>query len=90
MPPARKKKPRTPELGALGKAIQFLRTEEGLSQEELADRMSTDLTQIGGIERGSRNPSYETLVRVADALKTRVGIISALADYYAERDASTR
>lgn len=80
MPPARKSKPRTPELGALGEAIRRLRTEAGLSQEQLAERVATDLTQIGGLERGTRNPSYTTLLRLADALRTRVGEIARLAD----------
>lgn len=90
MPPARKKKPRTPELGALGKAIKYLRTEAGLSQEQLAERAFTDLTQIGGLERGTRNPSYSTLIRLARALKTRVGTISMLADHFADQDVSMR
>lgn len=90
MPPSRKSKPRTPELGALGEAIKRLRTEAGLSQEQLAERASTDLTQIGGIERGTRNPSYSTLVRVAGALKTRVATIVTLADQLLDEDTSAR
>lgn len=85
MPPARKSKPRTHELGALGNAIKQLRTQAGLSQEQLAERASTDLTQIGGLERGTRNPSYLTLVRVAIALKARVGDIANLADQIADQ-----
>jgi transcriptional regulator with XRE-family HTH domain len=60
--------------------VRRLRTAAGLSQEQLADRMATDLTQIGGIERGVRNPSYTTLVRLADALDAPVGTITTLAD----------
>jgi transcriptional regulator with XRE-family HTH domain len=90
VPPSRKSKPRTPELGALGEAIKRLRTEAGLSQEQLAERASTDLTQIGGIERGTRNPSYSTLVRVAGALKTRVATIVTLADQLLDEDTSAR
>jgi transcriptional regulator with XRE-family HTH domain len=60
--------------------VRRLRTAAGLSQEQLADRMETDLTQIGGIERGVRNPSYTTLVRLAAALGTPVGMITTLAD----------
>jgi transcriptional regulator with XRE-family HTH domain len=88
VPPARKRKPRTPELGALGDAIKQLRTQAGLSQEQLAERASTDLTQIGGLERGTRNPSYSTLVRVAKALKARVGDIATLADQFADEKPS--
>jgi transcriptional regulator with XRE-family HTH domain len=86
VPPARKSKPRTAELGALGEAIRHLRTEAGLSQEQLADQVATDLTQIGGLERGTRNPTYATLQRVARALQTRVGEIAVLADRLADRD----
>lgn len=80
MPPRRKIKPRSPEHAALGEAVRQLRMERGLPQEEVADRMDTDITQVGGIERGLRNPSYETLVRLAAALETQPGEIVSLAD----------
>jgi transcriptional regulator with XRE-family HTH domain len=80
VPPPRRSKPRSPEHGALGEAIRTLRTEAGLSQEQLAEYAGTDLTQVGGIERGIRNPSYTTLLRLADALDTTVGEIATLAD----------
>jgi transcriptional regulator with XRE-family HTH domain len=80
MPPQRRSKPRSPEHAALGDAIRRLRLERGLSQEQLAERAGTDLTQIGGIERGVRNPSYTTLVRLAAALETSVGELATLAD----------
>jgi transcriptional regulator with XRE-family HTH domain len=80
MPPQRRSKPRSPEHAALGEAIRRLRLEAKLSQEQLAERAGTDLTQIGGIERGVRNPSYTTLVRLAAALETTVGELARLAD----------
>jgi transcriptional regulator with XRE-family HTH domain len=80
VPPARRSKPRSPEHGALGEAVRTIRLEQGLSQEQLAEYAGTDLTQIGGIERGVRNPSYTTLLRLADALETTVGEIATLAD----------
>jgi transcriptional regulator with XRE-family HTH domain len=80
VPPARRSKPRSPEHAALGDAIRSLRLEAGMSQEALADAAGTDLTQIGGIERGVRNPSYTTLLRLATALKTTVGELTTLAD----------
>jgi transcriptional regulator with XRE-family HTH domain len=80
VPPARRSKPRSPEHAALGEAIRTLRLEGGMSQEQLAEGAGTDLTQIGGIERGVRNPSYTTLVRLAEALQTTVGEIATLAD----------
>lgn len=80
MPPARRVKPRSPEHAALGEAVRTLRVEAGMSQEDLADAADTDLTQVGGVERGVRNPSYTTLLRLAGALETSVGRLTTLAD----------
>jgi transcriptional regulator with XRE-family HTH domain len=86
VPPARRSKPRSPEHAALGEAVRTLRLEAGMSQEELADAADTDLTQVGGVERGVRNPSYTTLLRLATALETTVGELTTLADKRRERD----
>ncbi|HEX8050006.1 MAG TPA: helix-turn-helix transcriptional regulator [Solirubrobacterales bacterium] len=80
MPPPRRSKPRSPEHAALGEAVRTLRLEAGMSQEQLAEAAHTDLTQVGGIERGVRNPSYTTLLRLAAALDTGVGELTTLAD----------
>jgi transcriptional regulator with XRE-family HTH domain len=80
MPPRRRSTPRSPEHAALGEAVRRLRLGAGLGQEELAERVETDLSQVGGIERGTRNPSYATLLRLAAALGTRPGEIVSLAD----------
>lgn len=80
MPPRRRSQPRSSEHAALGEALRTLRLEAGLSQEELAERAGTDLTQVGGVERGVRNPSYTTLLRLASALNTTVGAIATRAD----------
>jgi transcriptional regulator with XRE-family HTH domain len=80
MPPQRRSKPRSPEHAALGDAVRTLRNKVGLSQEQLAEGAGTDLTQVGGIERGVRNPSYTTLLRLAGALDTSVGKLTTLAD----------
>lgn len=80
MPPARRVKPRSPAHAALGEAIRRLRMEAKMTQEDLAHRAETDLTQVGGVERGVRNPSYTTLLRLAGALDTSVGELTTLAD----------
>jgi transcriptional regulator with XRE-family HTH domain len=85
MPPRRRAQPRSPEHAALGAAIQQLREDAGLSQEALADLSDIHLTHIGGLERGVRNPSYVTLLRIAAALKTRVGPLAVLADRIYDR-----
>ncbi|MEY9424939.1 transcriptional regulator with XRE-family HTH domain [Bradyrhizobium ottawaense] len=39
-----------------------------MTQEELAFAAKIDLTYVGGIERGKRNPSLLVMVRIAEAL----------------------
>lgn len=52
----------------VGKNVRRLRLQKGMTQEELAFEAEIDLTYIGGIERGRRNPSLMVLVRIAKAL----------------------
>ena len=59
---------RSPLHGALGRAIRHVRVGRGISQEELGFRSGLHPTYVGGIERGERNPSYTSLMRLADAL----------------------
>jgi transcriptional regulator with XRE-family HTH domain len=80
MPPRRESTPRSPEHGALGEAVRRLREARGWTQERLADEAETDLRQVGGIERGLRNPTYLSLVRLARALETQPGEIVGFAD----------
>jgi transcriptional regulator with XRE-family HTH domain len=62
--------PRTPHLGALGSAIARTRKQKGLSQEALGDLCEMQGTHISALERGIRNPAYETLRKVAAELGT--------------------
>jgi transcriptional regulator with XRE-family HTH domain len=52
----------------VGKNVRRLRLQKGMTQEELAFDAEIDLTYVGGIERGRRNPSLMVLVRIAKAL----------------------
>jgi transcriptional regulator with XRE-family HTH domain len=58
--------------GILGKNVRRLRQQTGLTQEELAFEAEIDLTYMGGIERGKRNPSLLVMVRIAKALSVPV------------------
>lgn len=53
----------------VGANVRRLRQSRGLTQEQLAHDAGIDLTYLGGIERGRRNPSLAVLVRVAEALR---------------------
>lgn len=52
----------------VGENVRRLRHARGLTQEQLAFEAKIDLTYVGGIERGRRNPSLLVLVRIASAL----------------------
>lgn len=52
----------------VGGNVRRLRKDKGLTQEQLAFEAQLDLTYIGGIERGRRNPSVLVLGRIAEAL----------------------
>ena len=56
-------------LKKFGAKLQRTRKSKGVTQEELAFKMSIDRTYIGMIERGERNPTIRTLYKIAKALK---------------------
>jgi transcriptional regulator with XRE-family HTH domain len=62
----------------VGSNVRRLRQQRGLTQEQLAHDAQLDLTYVGGIERGRRNPSVIVLARLADALgATPADLVSA-------------
>ncbi len=52
----------------VGTNVRRLRVERKLTQEQLAHEAEIDLTYLGGIERGRRNPSVGVLGRLAASL----------------------
>jgi len=63
---------REPVLRKLGQNVRDKREAQDISQEDLAEQADLDRTYIGGIERGERNPTIISAVRIAKALKTSV------------------
>ena len=55
-------------LSAFGTRVRELRREQGLSQEDLADRANLHRTYVGSIERGERNVALLNIHRLARAL----------------------
>lgn len=51
-----------------GKNVRKYRRLRRLTQEKLAFEAEIDLTYMGGIERGRRNPSLLVMARIAEAL----------------------
>ena len=56
------------ELIALGSLIREKRESQELTQIELAEKANVDRNYIGMVERGERNPSYLSLLKIATAL----------------------
>jgi transcriptional regulator with XRE-family HTH domain len=52
----------------LGRNVRRIRQQKKLTQEQLAFEAEIDLTYMGAIERGKRNPSLLVMARIADAL----------------------
>ena len=61
--------------GLLGKRIVELRKMKGLSQSDLAQRVSLSYAQIGRYETKGVQPPAEILKRMAEALDTTVDFI---------------
>jgi transcriptional regulator with XRE-family HTH domain len=58
----------SPAAAWLGQRVRALRTAQGMSQEEFAQRVGIDRSYMGVIERGGRNLSLEKVVAIAHAL----------------------
>lgn len=56
----------------LGTNVRRIRQSRRLTQEQVAFDAEIDLTYLGGIERGKRNPSLMVMARIADALSVRL------------------
>ena len=57
-----------------GRRIRELRMKQGMTQEKLAECAGIDLSQLSRMEKkknGHGNPKFETLERIAGALKVR-------------------
>ncbi len=59
----------------VGTNVKRLRQASGLTQEQLAFEAKIDLTYVGGIERGRRNPSLLVIARIALALGTEPAVL---------------
>jgi transcriptional regulator with XRE-family HTH domain len=77
--------PRTEPQPGLGRAIKQLRTERGLSQEEIGLRAEIHPTWISHIESGRNNPAWGSVRRIAAALGVKLSELAALAEELDER-----
>ena len=60
---------------AFGAAIRSARLDQGISQEELADRADLHRTYVSDVERGMRNVSLENIEKLGNALRLSVSTL---------------
>jgi len=68
------------DLGKLADAIRTRRQSIGLSQEALADAAGINRTHMGEVERGKRNTSFMSIVKIASAMDAKASDLIAEAD----------
>jgi len=61
--------------GVFGKVLRDLRTQVGLTQEQLGLECDLDRTFISLLERGLRQPTLTTLFALSDKLRVPASII---------------
>ena len=62
----------TTELIQLGQVIREKREAKNLTQIQVAEKAQLDRNYIGMVERGERNPSYLSLIKIANGLDMQV------------------
>lgn len=67
----------------VGLAVRRIRSERGLSQEDLAESVGMHRTYVGAVERGERNLTLQSVEQLADRLSVPV-------DALIQRDPSIR
>lgn len=56
-----------------GEVLQELRLQQGLTQDQLAERANTERSHISALERAEKGPALATIFILADALNMPAG-----------------
>jgi UDP-N-acetylglucosamine 1-carboxyvinyltransferase len=63
--------------GRIGQLIRDARTHRGLTQQQLAERLSTSQSAVNRIEKGHQNLSLEMVARIGSALDSEIVALGA-------------
>ena len=72
--------PRSAVARQFGKAVKELRLKRRMTQQQLADACGLDISYVGQIERGQRNPTLGVMQGLASVLRVRLSDILAKAN----------
>jgi DNA-binding phage protein len=87
MPPERKSRPRSPDHAALAQAVElFIAESPQMTQDTVAFDGGLKPKQISALVTGQSNPTYLTLLKVADGLHIRLGVLLTRADELRDRN----
>lgn len=75
-----------PTSAQLGKAIRLLRKQRGLSIEKLAQKADITVSYVSDIQRGIRNPTWEMIRKIAEALDIDTPALIGMAETIAQAD----
>ena len=67
--PKKKARDDDPNLRAFGRAVQEMRREIGMTQEDLASKAGIHRTYLSDVERGQRNLGLQNIVAIAHGLR---------------------
>ena len=67
--------PRSAVARQFGKAVRELRLKKGMTQQAIADACGLDISYVGQIERGQRNPTLGAMQGLASVLKVKLSDI---------------
>lgn len=73
-----------PQIG-LARAIKKVRTEADLTQRALARKMEMNPSQVSRLEKGTENPSWATVRRIAAALEVTLAELAEVAEDFERR-----
>ncbi len=78
------------ELRRLGQVIHLAREERGLNASDLSTVAGIDETVLVAVENGQHDPDFDLLLRLADAMNTRVSAFVLKAEDLARAEAEDR
>lgn len=71
-----------------GKRLREVRKNQGLTQKQLADKLGLTKTSISCYESGSRTPTLDTLIDLANELGVELSYFLGTENYYVASDDS--
>lgn len=78
------------KISRLGRNIQAFRKMKGLSQTELGTRVGISGDIVGRYERGSVNPSFNTIIKISEELEISLNTLVGQEDFTIRKELQHR